>query len=276
MLHYLAIMQKERIGVILEIDSLDRPSLLKCVSECDLFAQQIVIVFCDQKIDGTLQDRSCIQAITAQFNNCCFIEYPYLPELMPRSWVLGENSTLYWTHCSRIIGAHFLNKGIETAILLNQNQIPSGAKLQSWFSNSDYHQNTTMKFTCSTSHNLNEVLLIQTKIFSCFSFRKHPFTNRVYEFLPEPKRSQVTDSTGEPLFHDFEESQKNSGFQMDLKNVLAIPSFSSFSQTTTSEISSYQRLTQKQMQEIVGVKSNFLLDILSNLWKRKLKGFVAE
>lgn len=183
-----------------------------CLREALRYSKQVIVPICDHFFDGSLENKKRIDQIVSAFPECLFIQYPYIPDQIPRSILKKVTPAHFWHDVSRLVAFFFLSPQIESVFFLDADEIPDGHKVQEWLDCSDYHQHTTLKMANYWYFRENQyqaekwedsVILVQRRALNP-DLLVHPEERQgIYDSLPHPKKSMVTGPDGSPLFHHY-------------------------------------------------------------------------
>lgn len=206
---YTVAMIKRPIAAVINFCTNESRFLKACIEQTRMFAQQIVIPVCDHFFDGIPEDQKILDQIYRSFPDCLFIEYPFIPDRIPRRC---SGSAHFWHSLSRFIGVKHLDPAIETILFLDADEVPDGKKFSDWLENSDYHQHTVLKlanywyFREAKYQALmweDSIVMVQRRALSPHLLLHEREREAIYDLLPGPKRRGVTSPDGEPMFHHF-------------------------------------------------------------------------
>ncbi|MCC6127866.1 MAG: hypothetical protein IT584_01525 [Chlamydiae bacterium] len=176
------------------------------------FARQILISVCDHFFDGTPENLELLDQIYRSFPDCTFIQYPFAPQKIPKRLFKDISIEHFWHSLSRLVAAQSLESSIETVLFLDADEVPDGKRFQGWLADSDYRKHIALRLANywyfrepryqATSWE-NSVLLVQRRALENSLLLQDRERDAIYDELPGPKRSHVTDANGEPMFHHF-------------------------------------------------------------------------
>lgn len=205
-------MKKHPISTIVNFCSNESRFIQATLSQAIFFSRQVIVPVCDHFFDGAPENRPLLEQIYASFPDCQFIEYPFIPQKIPKKIWKTIDAAHFWHSLSRLIGYSFLNEEIETVLFLDADEVPDGKHFVEWLDCSDYMQHTVLKLSnywyfrepiyqalifedsavCVQRRALNgEILLMQEE------------RDAIYNYLPGPKRRNVSGPLGKPLIHHY-------------------------------------------------------------------------
>jgi hypothetical protein len=205
-------MKNHSIATIVNFCSNESRFIQTTLEQALLFSEQVIIPVCDHFFDGTGENRALLNQIYAAFPDCLFIEYPYLPEKMPKKIWQKVEPAHFWHSLSRLVGFAHLNEEIETVLFLDADEIPEGKRFAEWLDCSDYKQHTTLKlanywyFRDPSNQALrfeDSVILAQKRALEFDLLMHKEERDAIYNLLPGPKRRYVAGSDGAPIFHHY-------------------------------------------------------------------------
>jgi hypothetical protein len=177
-----------------------------------LFSSQVIVPVASHFFDGSPEDRALLDQIYAAFPECLFIEYPYIPEKIPKR-IFKEIDPAHFWHCvSRLVGFSKTEGKIETLLFLDVDEIADGRRFSEWLGSSDYQQHIAMKLAnywyfrepkYRAEKYEDSIALVQRRAVTSELLLNAGERGYIYDSLPGPKRSMVTGSDGRPLFHHF-------------------------------------------------------------------------
>lgn len=206
------LMKKSSIAVVINFCSNESSFIGSCIEEARKFARQIIIPVCDHFFDGVEENRTLLEKIYRSYPDCLFLEYPFIPSILRRHIVKGVPQVPFWHSFSRLIGASFLECEIETILFLDADEISDGFKFCEWLETGDYQQNTVMKlsnywyFREPIYQALpweDSIVLVRRRVLTRDLLFQQGERDAIYQFLPGPKRRNITGIDGQPMFHHF-------------------------------------------------------------------------
>ncbi len=205
-------MKKHPICTIVNFCSNESRFLKGCIEQALIFSSQVIVPVCDHFFDGTPENRPLLEQIYAAFPECLFVEYPYIPQKIPKKLWKSVDSAHFWHSFSRLVGYSFVEEDIETILFLDADEIPDGRKFARWLDASDYQHHTALKlanywyFRDPTHQALpfeDSVVLVQKKAVESELLLRQEERDAIYNLLPGPKRRHVTAGDGTPMFHHY-------------------------------------------------------------------------
>jgi hypothetical protein len=172
----------------------------------------VIIPVCDHFFDGTIENRSLLESLYAAFPTCLFIEYPFIPQAIPKKIWKKIDAAHFWHSCSRLIGYSFLDEDIEAVLFLDADEVPEGNRFAEWLESSDYRQHTALKLSnywyfreiCNQALKTEDsVVLVQKRALDLDVLLHQEERDALYNLLPQPKRRFVSGSDGRPMFHHY-------------------------------------------------------------------------
>ena len=140
-------MKKHPIATIVNFCTNESRFISHTVREASRFSSQVIVVFCDHFFDGSLENKELLTRVAEGLPEALFIEYPFIPDQVPRSIFKKVNPHHFWHSLSRLIGFSHLNSELETVLFLDADEIPDGSRVQEWLDCSDYHEHMVLKMT---------------------------------------------------------------------------------------------------------------------------------
>lgn len=205
-------MQKKPVAAVINFCTNESRFLTATITEASRFASQILVSVSDHFFDGTVENLELLDQIYRSFPGCTFIQYPFIPQKIPRRLFKDISHEHFWHSVSRLVAAQFLSPSIESVLFIDADEVPDGRRFQSWLEDSDYRQHTALRLSNywyfrepkyqATSWE-NSVLLVQRRSLENSLLLADRERDAIYDELPGPKRSHVTDANGEPMFHHF-------------------------------------------------------------------------
>lgn len=205
-------MKKHPISTIVNFCSNESRFIKATLEQAQLFSQQVIIPVCDHFFDGTPENRPLLEQIYAAFPECLFIEYPYLPQKIPKKIWKKVDPAHFWHSLSRLIGFASLDEEVETVLFLDADEVPDGKKFAEWLDCSDYRHHTALKlsnywyFREPSNQALrfeDSVVLAQKRALELDILLHKDERDAIYNLLPGPKRRHVAGSDGAPMFHHY-------------------------------------------------------------------------
>lgn len=205
-------MKKHPVSTIVNFCSNESRFIKATLEQALFFSEQVIVPVCDHFFDGTPENRQLLDEVYAAFPECLFVEYPYLPEKIPkRVWKKVEPAH-FWHSFSRLVGVSVLDEGIETVLFLDADEVPEGSRFAEWLDCSDYRHHTTLKlanywyFREPSNQALSfedSVVLVQRKSLESELLLHQDERDAIYNLLPGPKRRHVAGPDGQPMFHHY-------------------------------------------------------------------------
>lgn len=205
-------MKKHPICTIVNFCSNDSRFIKATLEQAALFSQQIIVPVCDHFFDGTPENRPLLEQIYAAFPDCLFIEYPFIPQKIPKKIWKKVDPAHFWHSFSRLIGYSFLDEEIENVLFLDADEVPDGKRFAEWLDCSDYMHHTALKlanywyFREPTNQALrfeDSIVLVQKRALQSEILLNQQERDAIYNLLPGPKRRNVTGPDGSPMFHHY-------------------------------------------------------------------------
>ena len=203
---------KPRIATVINFCTNEARFLQACVEQSLVFSHQVIIPICDHFFDATPENRALLEQIYAAFPECLFIEYPFVPEKVPKRVFRKIDPAHFWHSASRSIAKSYLDEEIEQVLFLDADEVPDGAKVLEWTQMSDYSQYTVQRMKnywyfreprYRAKSFEDSPVLVQRRSLD-FSILLHEGErNAITDLLPGPKRRFVSGLSGEPMFHHF-------------------------------------------------------------------------
>lgn len=205
-------MDEEPVAVVYNFCSNEHRFLPKALEEASLFAKEIVVVLCDHFFDGTPENRPLLSSLYAQYPSVRFIEYPFIPHLIPKKVFDRVSFAHFWHSLSRLIGLYHLSEEIEHVFFLDADEVPDGHRVAKWLSCSDYHSHTALRLA-NYWYFREPIYRASTLEDSIVLAKKNSLTDEIvlhkdereaiYQHLPGPKKRHVVGFDGKPLFHHY-------------------------------------------------------------------------
>ena len=208
----MCVMQKKPIAAVINFCTNESRFLKASIEQARLFARQIIIPVCDHFFDGTAENMEELDRIYRTFPDCTFIEYPFIPDLIPKRLLKEISPAHFWHSLSRMIGVNYLDDAIETILFLDADEVPDGKKLNEWLDSSDYHQHIVLKMAnywyfreprYQATKWEDSVVMVQRRALTSQLLLDQKERDAIYDYLPGPKRRSVISADGEPMFHHF-------------------------------------------------------------------------
>ncbi|MES2273350.1 MAG: hypothetical protein V4487_04090 [Chlamydiota bacterium] len=205
-------MRKLQIATIVNFCSNESRFIKPCLEQAQKFSRQVIVPVCDHFFDGAPENRALLEEIYAAFPECLFVEYPFIPQKIPkRIWKLIEPAH-FWHSLSRLIGFSFLEEGIESVLFIDADEVPDAHRFSEWLGSSDYQHHTALKLAnfwyfrepCYQAERFEDsVVLVQRRALKPDLLLKQEERDAIYDLLPNPKRRKVTGVDGAPMFHHY-------------------------------------------------------------------------
>ncbi len=205
-------MKKHPISTIVNFCSNESRFIRATLEQAMLFSRQVIIPVCDHFFDGTPENRTHLDQIYAAFPECLFVEYPFIPQKIPKKIWKKIDKAHFWPSLSRLIGYSFLDEEAELVLFLDADEVPDGARFINWLDCSDYMLHTALKLAnywyfrepCNQAlHYEDSIVLVQKKALESEILLHREERDAIYNNLPGPKRRNVTGPDGSPMFHHY-------------------------------------------------------------------------
>lgn len=205
-------MRKHPICTIVNFCSNESRFIKDCIEQALIFSKQVIVTVCDHFFDGSPENRSLLEEIYAAFPGCLFVEYPYVPQKIPKRVWKQVDPAHFWHSFSRLVGFSCVDEEIETVLFLDADEIPDGKRFFEWLECSDYRHHTVLKLanywyfrepSNQALHFEDSVVLAQKRALDSEILLKQEERDAIYDLLPGPKRRHVTAHDGAPMFHHY-------------------------------------------------------------------------
>ncbi|MBI3508967.1 MAG: hypothetical protein HY069_04980 [Chlamydiia bacterium] len=205
-------MKKHPIATIVNFCTNESRFLTPCLHEALRFSRQVIVCCADHFFDGKEENKTLLEEIPKAFPECQFIQYPFIPQKIPKNIFKKIHPHHFWHSVSRLVGFQFLHADIEMVFFLDADEIAEGDRVQEWLECSDYHQHTALKLAnywyfresrYRADRWEDSIVLAQKKALSPDLLLHQDERSAIYSHLPHPKRGMVTGCGGKPLFHHY-------------------------------------------------------------------------
>lgn len=136
---------KHRMATVINYCSNDEKFLPSCIEQARKFSSQICIPVADHFFDGKKEDMTSLRACYAEFSDCDFIQFPFLPDLLPLQLMQEVGHPRIWHNIARSIGFSMLQPGIEYVLFLDADEVVDGDRFLSWLDSGQYRKFSAMK-----------------------------------------------------------------------------------------------------------------------------------
>lgn len=205
-------MSKHPIGTVVNFCTNESRFIGTCLKEALRFSSQVVVPVASHFFDGMPENRGLLKRIYAAFPECLFIEYPFIPDQIPKSVFQAIRPSAFWHCLSRLIGASFLRESLESVLFLDADEIADGRRVAEWIGSGGHLGSTAQKLSnywyfrepvFQAEHVEDSIVLVERKILSSDLLLQNEERNALYDLLPGPKKRGVMGLDGKPLFHHF-------------------------------------------------------------------------
>ncbi len=205
-------MKKHPIAVIVNFCTNESRFIPFCLEQALLFSSQVIVPISDHFFDGNPENRPLLDTIYRAFPECHFIEYPFIPQKIPKKVFKTVDPSHFWHSLSRLIGFAFLNDQMESVLFLDADEIPEGDRFAEWLDCSDYTLHTVLKMAnywyfreprFQAEKWEDSIVLVQKKSLTPHLLLKQEEREAIYDSLPNPKRRHVVGVDGRPMFHHY-------------------------------------------------------------------------
>ena len=138
------------IGVIINYCSNENMFLHAQLTQCSLFASNIVVSYADKLYNGDLEDNSFVQKYQEMFPKVKFVEYNIDMALSPSDRKGVHNRpTAYWHNLARWTAIIALDYKTEWVFVIDADEIPEGDRVLDWLNTNELHdRRTCYKIAC--------------------------------------------------------------------------------------------------------------------------------
>jgi hypothetical protein len=205
-------MKKHSISTVVNFCSNESRFIKATLEQASLFSKEVIVPVCDHFFDGTAENRPLLEQIYAAFPNCLFVEYPYVPQKVPKKIWKEVEPAHFWHSLSRLIGYSFVEEGVDSVLFLDADEVPDGKRFGEWLDSSDYKHHTALKLANywyfrdpanQSLHFEDSVVLVQKRALEHEILLNQEERDAIYNLLPGPKRRNVTGVDGHPMFHHY-------------------------------------------------------------------------
>jgi hypothetical protein len=205
-------MKKHSISTVVNFCSNESRFIKATLEQASLFSRQVIVPVCDHFFDGTPENRPLLEKIYSSFPGCLFIEYPYIPQKIPKKIWKKVDPAHFWHSLSRVIGFSHVDEEVETVLFIDADEVPDGRKFSEWLDCSDYRHHTALKLAnywyfrepCNQALKFEDsIILAQKRALELDILLHKDERDAIYNLLPGPKRRHVAGSDGEPMFHHY-------------------------------------------------------------------------
>lgn len=202
------------IGTIISYCTNDFRFIGKCIEEARHFSSQIVIPVCDHFFDGKPENRALLQHTYAQFPDCLFVEFAYLPDRLysPYHSLQADDSdwAIFWAATARYIGFHYLDA--EYLLFLDADEIIEGEKMAHWLNTEEYLAYDAVRMaaylyalkpTYRAKKVANISLFVKKSTLMPLTLLNPLERMGAFFSHPGPKREKVVGSDGLPFLHHY-------------------------------------------------------------------------
>lgn len=205
-------MKKHPIATIVNFCSNESRFIQATLEQALLFSHQVIIPVCDHFFDGSPENRPLLEQIYTAFPDCLFIEYPFIPQKIPKKLWKKVDPAHFWHSLSRLVGYAHLEEDTETVLFLDADEVPDGKRFAEWLDCSDYRHHTALKLAnywyfrepCNQALRTEDsIVLVQKRALEAEILLNKEERDAIYNLLPGPKRRNVTGPDGNPMFHHY-------------------------------------------------------------------------
>lgn len=205
-------MKKYPLATIVNFCTNESRFIKLCLDQAMQFSQQVIVPVCDHFFDGTKENRLLLDRIYKSFPQCLFVEYPFIPDKIPKRIFKSVPQAQFWHSLSRLIGAQFLDEGVENVLFLDADEIPEASRFTEWLGCSDYPCHTVLKLAnywyfrepiYQADKWEDSIVFAQRRALEPHLLLNVKERDAIYDFLPGPKRRMVVGVDGLPMFHHY-------------------------------------------------------------------------
>lgn len=186
--------------------------LRACLEQALLFSQQVIVPVCDHFFDGTPENRKLLEAVYAAFPSCLFVEYPFIPNEIPKEIFQEVEPAHFWHNLSRLVAVNFLEKGIERVLFLDADEVVEGERFSRWLQAGKYQKCAALKLATYWYFRQPEYqalqwedspVLVQTKKLSQKQLLATEERQAIYQLSQGLKERMVVDAEDVPMVHHY-------------------------------------------------------------------------
>lgn len=205
-------MKKYPIASIVNFCTNESRFIKLCLEQAAQFSQQVIVPICDHFFDGTKENQELLDQIYKAFPRCLFIQYPFIPKKIPKRVFKSIPPAHFWHSLSRLVGAQFVEEGIENLLFLDADEIPDARRFTEWLESSDYPCHTVLKLAnfwyfrkpCYQAEKWEDsIVFAQKRALDPHLLLNAQERDAIYDYLPGPKRRMVLGVDGLPMFHHY-------------------------------------------------------------------------
>lgn len=183
-----------------------------CLEQALQFSSQVIVPVCDHFFDGTKENTELLEQIYRAFPQCLFIEYPFIPQKIPKKVFKRVRPANFWHSFSRMIATEFVEEEMDHILFLDADEIPDATRFSEWLGCSDYHGHTVIKLAnywyfrepCYQADKWEDsIVFAQRRAIEPHLLLSQEERNAIYDSLPGPKRRMVVGVDGTPMFHHY-------------------------------------------------------------------------
>jgi len=142
-------MQKHAITTVISYCTNDYRFIKKCISEAQIFSDQIIVPVCDHFFDGSKENKKLLNLTYFENPQAQFIEYKFYKNKLYYPYKTCRPQSIDWQHImhstSRYISYFFLNENTEYILFLDADEILDGRSFKKWLGEFDYKKFTALR-----------------------------------------------------------------------------------------------------------------------------------
>jgi hypothetical protein len=205
-------MKHHSIATVVNFCSNEIRFIRATLEQAMLFSSQVIVPVCDHFFDGTKENQTLLDQVYTAFPECLFVEYPYVPEKIPKKIWKKVGAAHFWHSFSRLIGTQFVHEDIEKVLFLDADEVPDGKRFSKWLENSDHMHHSTLKFANywyfrdpanQALKYEDSIVLVQKRALGPQMLLCQEERDAIYNLAPGPKRRNVMGCDGNPMFHHY-------------------------------------------------------------------------
>lgn len=205
-------MPKHSLATLINFCTNEKRFIRPCIEQAQIFSKQVIVAVASHFFDGSEENRELLEQIYAAFPKCLFIEYPFLPQAIPKRIFRSVRPEAFWHCLSRLIGVLSLDPSIESVLFLDADEIVDGYRMAEWLDCSGYECHTVLRLAnywyfrepiYQADRFEDSAILAQKRALSIELLLHNHERDAVYDGLPGPKRRMVMGTDGVPLLHHF-------------------------------------------------------------------------
>lgn len=205
-------MNRHEIATVINFCTNDWKFLKASIEESQKFSKQIVVSISDHFFDGKEENHQLLQKIYKAFPEVDFLQYPFIPQKIPKRIFKKVEPAHFWHSLSRLLAVKKLHEEIEYVLFLDADEVPSAKEFIRWLDTGLYRNYTCLKlanywyfrsFENQATKWEDSISLVRKTALTDALLLDEKERDAFYLKMAGPKRRNVVGEENKPMFHHY-------------------------------------------------------------------------